>query len=326
MNLTNCFIRASSLAALALALTAAGAIAQQYPSQALRILVPIPPGGAPDVVARLVAPRLSEALRQPVVVENRAGSNGVIATEATAKAAPDGYTLMLGPEGMVAINPHLYAKMPVNAIRELVAVASIFRASFVMAINAGLPATNFREFIETARKAQPPLTYASGGNGSQHQLIMEMVKSRSGIDLLHVPYKGGAPATTAAVAGEVAVLFAGASVMTQVKAGKLRALAVSGERRAASFPDLPALGEFYPGAGINPWAALYAPAATPRPIMQRLNTEINRILAQASIAEKFDGLGGVEPFISSLDEVAALLQAQYALYGRLIKEVGATLD
>ena len=295
MNLAGRFIRAGSRAAFALVLTAATAVAQQYPSQPLRLLVPIPPGGAPDVVARLLAPRLSEALRQPVVVENRAGSNGVIATEATAKAAPDGYTLMLGPEGMVAIN-------------------------------AAVPATNFREFIEVARKTQPPLSYASGGNGSQHQLIMEMVKSRSGIDLLHVPYKGGAPATTAAVAGDVAVLFAGASVMTQVKAGKLRAIAVSGEKRAASFPDLPALGEFYPGAGINPWAALYAPAATPRPIMQRLNTEINRILAQAPVAEKLNGLGGVEPFISSIDEVTALLQAQHALYGKLIKQVGATLD
>ena len=326
MNLAGRFIRAGGRAAFALVLTAATAVAQQYPSQPLRLLVPIPPGGAPDVVARLLAPRLSEALRQPVVVENRAGSNGVIATEATAKAAPDGYTLMLGPEGMVAINPHLYAKMPVNPMKELVPVASIFRASFVMAINAAVPATNFREFIEVARKTQPPLSYASGGNGSQHQLIMEMVKSRSGIDLLHVPYKGGAPATTAAVAGDVAVLFAGASVMTQVKAGKLRAIAVSGEKRAASFPDLPALGEFYPGAGINPWAALYAPAATPRPIMQRLNTEINRILAQAPVAEKLNGLGGVEPFISSIDEVTALLQAQYVLYGKLIKQVGATLD
>jgi len=326
MNRSACFSTTTGLALLTLVVATVPAIAQQYPSQPLRMLIPIPPGGAPDVVARLLAPQLAEALHQPVVVENRAGSNGVIATEATAKAAPDGYTLMLGPEGMVAINPHLYAKMPVNPMKELVPVASIFRASFVMAINASIPATNFREFIEVARKAQPPLSYASGGNGSQHQLIMEMVKSRSGVDLLHVPYKGGAPATTAAVAGQVAVLFAGASVMNQVKAGKLRAIAVSGEKRAASFPDLPALGEFYPGAGINPWAALYAPAATPRPIVQRLNTEINRILSQAANADKFNSLGGVEPFISSTDEVAALLQAQYALYGKIIKQVGATLD
>ena len=215
--------------------------------------------------------------------------------------------------------------MTFNPIKELTPVASVFRSNFIMAVNASLPVRTLPEFVEHARKAKPSLSYASGGNGSQHQLIMEMLKSRSGIDLLHVPYKGGTPAVTAAVAGEVAALFAGASVLTQVKAGKLRALAVSGERRWPAFPELAALGEFYPGAGINPWAALYAPAATPRTIVTRLHGEVNKVLAEPSIVEKFNGLG-VEPFISSIEEVQALLQAQHALYGKLIKDIGATLD
>ena len=177
---------------------------------------------------------------------------------------------------------------------------------------------------EFARKANPPLSYASGGNGSQHQLIMEMLKSRAGVELMHVPYKGGAPATTAAVSGEVAVLFAGASILTQVKSGKLRALAVSGERRTSAF-DLPALGEFYPGAGINPWAGVYAPAATPRAIITRLNMEVNRVLAEPATAQKLEGIG-VEPFISSPEEMAALLQAQHAMYGKIIRAVGVKLD
>jgi tripartite-type tricarboxylate transporter receptor subunit TctC len=317
-------MRISRLAFAALLL--AGSAVAQYPSQPIRFLVPIPPGGGPDVVARLLGQRLSEVLRQPVIVENRPGSNGVLATELTAKATPDGYTLMLGPEGMVAINPHLYSRMPVNPMKELVPVASVFRSNFIMAVNGALPVSNFREFVEYARKASPSLSYASGGNGSQHQLIMEMVKSRAGIQLLHVPYKGGAPATTAAVTGEVAVLFAGPSIVTQVKSGKLRAIAVSGEKRTPAFPDLPALGEFYPGAGINPWAGLYAPAATPRPIVGRLHAEVNRVLAEPAIAEKFQGVGGIEPFITTPEEVAALLQSQYTMYGKIIRDVGVKLD
>jgi tripartite-type tricarboxylate transporter receptor subunit TctC len=320
-------ITVPALAALALAaLAVTTGAAAQYPSQPIRLLVPIPPGGGPDVVARLVGQRLGEVFRQPVVVENRPASNGVLATELTAKAAPDGYTLLLGPEGMVVINPHLYPRMSINPIKELVPVASVFRSNFVMAVNAALPVRNFHEFVELARKSSPSLSYASGGNGSQHQLIMEMVKSRAGIELLHVPYKGGAPATTAAVAGDVAVLFAGPSIVAQIKSGKLRALAVSGEKRSPAFPDLPALGEIYPGAGINPWAALYAPAATPRAIVARLHAEVNRVLAQPAVAERFDAVGGIEPFITSPEELAALLQSQYALYGKIIRAVGVTLD
>ena len=312
-------------AAAALSALSFGALAQ-YPAQSIKMLVPIPPGGGPDLVARIVGQKLSEVFRQPVVIENRPGSNGVIATEATARAAPDGYTLLLGPEGMIVINPHLYAKMPFDPFKDIAPVASVFRSNFVLAVNAGIPARTFQEFIGFARKASPPLSYASGGNGSQHQLIMELLKSRAGINLLHVPYKGGAPAVTAAVAGDVAVLFAGPSIVTQTRSGKLRALAVSGDKRSPIFPDLPSMGEFYPGATINPWAGLYAPGGTPKAVLARLHAEVNKVLAEPGMADQFDKIGSVEPYLTTAEELAALLQHQYAMYGKIVKDVGATID
>lgn len=316
-------LRVAAAAVAALFVTAAMA---QYPVKPIRLLVPIPPGGGPDVVARVVGQKLSEVFNQPLVVENRPGSNGIIGAEITARAAPDGYTLLLGPEGMIVINPHLYAKMSFNPLRDLNPVASVFRSNFVLSVNASLPVKNFQEFIEYARRASPPLSYASGGNGSQHQLIMELLKSRAGVNLMHVPYKGGAPATTAAVAGQVAALFAGPSIITQVRSGKLRAIAVSGEKRSSLFPELPSIGEFYPGASINPWAGLFAPAGMPEPIVARLHAEVNKVLTQPDIAEQFNRMGGLEPYITSRKDLAALLQAQYALYGKIVKDVGVTLD
>jgi len=174
--------------------------AAEYPTKPIRLLVPIPPGGGPDIVARLIAPRLGDALGQPVVVENRVGGNGNLAGELVAKSPSDGHTLLLGMDSLMVINPHLYATMPFDPQRDLVPVASLVSNGFFMAINPSVPAQTFPEFIEYARRANPPLQYASGGNGSQHHLTMERLKARAGIDMIHVPYKGGAPATTATVA------------------------------------------------------------------------------------------------------------------------------
>src|SRR6267142_4974112 len=200
----------------------------QYPSRPIKLIVPIPPGGAPDISARVIGQRLSELVAQPVVVENRPGSNGNIAMDLVAKSAPDGYTLGLLADSMVAINPHLYKEMQTDPLKDLAPVASVVSNQWVLSVNPSVPAKSFKEFIDYARKASPPLAYASGGNGSIHQLAMEMLKQRAGIELVHVPYKGGAPATTATVAGETAAMWAGSSNAPQIKAGRLRALAVSG--------------------------------------------------------------------------------------------------
>src|SRR5712692_1608075 len=179
----------------------------QYPSRPIRLVAGFPPGGGPDILARLLAPKLSEALGQPVVVENRVGSTGTIAGEAVAKSPADGYTLLVGQDGLFVINPHLYKQMPIDPLKDLAPVTSLVSNGFFLAINPSVPAHNFTEFIEYARRADPPLQYGSGGNGSQHHLTMERLKARAGINMVHVPYKGGAPATTATVAGEVAAMM-----------------------------------------------------------------------------------------------------------------------
>jgi len=190
-------------------LLSTGVLAQNFPSRAITIIVPIPPGGAPDIAARVLAQKLSENVGQPVVVENRVGANGNIANDLVAKAAPDGHTLGLLADSQITINPHLYKKMPIDTLKDLTPVTPVAVNQFVLTVNPSLPVKTFQEFIEYAKKANPPLAYASGGNGSQHHLTMEMLKLRAGINLVHVPYKGGTPAATATVAGETAAVWSG---------------------------------------------------------------------------------------------------------------------
>ena len=212
------------LAFLLLSLLVTTSALAQFPSRAIHILVTIPPGGAPDIVARVVGEKISHTLGQPVVIDNKPAANGNAAAAEVARAAPDGHTLLLAADSLITINPHVYSKMPVDTLKDLTPISSLVSNQFVLSINPALPPKTFPEFIEYAKKANPPLTYASGGNGSQHHLTMEMLKARTGIDMLHVPYRGGAPATTATVAGETAAMWAGSSNAAQIKSGRLRAL------------------------------------------------------------------------------------------------------
>jgi len=310
---------------LALLFVSATALAQ-FPTRAISIIVPIPPGGAPDIAARVLGQKLSESLGQPVVVENRAGANGNIANELVAKAQPDGYTLGLLADSQIAINPHLYRKMPLDTLRDLVPVHTVASNQFVLAVNAQLPVNNFKEFIELAKKSNPPLAYASGGNGSQHHLTMEMLKQRAGINLLHVPYKGGAPASTAAVSGEVAAMWAGSSNAPQIKAGRLKALAVSGGKRSAQYPELPTISEFYPGFENSIWLGLFGPAGIPEPVLLKLRTEIRRALEQPDVKQKMNSAGGLEPYVTTAEEFQAIIQRDYAKYAKVVKDVGIKLD
>ena len=318
-----------ALCAVLLYAAVAGAAAQlpaQFPSRPLTILVPIPPGGAPDIAARVIGEKLSQAFGQPVVVENRAGANGNIATELVAKAQPDGHTMGLLADSQVAINPHLYRRMPFDTLRDLMPIHTVASNQFVLAVNAQLPVKSFPEFIELARKANPPLAYASGGNGSQHHLTMEMLKQRAGINLLHVPYKGGAPAATATVAGETAAMWAGSSNAPQIKAGRLRALAVSGARRSAQYPELPTIGEFYPGFENSIWLGLFGPAGIPEPVLTRLRSELKRVLEMAEVKEKMNAAGGLDPYITSPDEFQSLIRRDHAKYAKVVKDLGIQLD
>lgn len=310
---------------LAAALVALSQVAiAQYPTRPIRIYVPNPPGGATDSLGRLLSPKISEGLGQPVLVDNRSGSNGNVATEMTAKAAPDGYSLLLGADAQVVISPHLYA-MQIDALRDLLPLASLVSTNMVLAVNASLPVNNLAEFIDYARRAKPPIPYASIGNGSQHHLAMEMLKIRAGIDLVHVPYKGGGPATMALLAGDVPVMFGGNSVAGQIKAGKLRAIALAGKRSSA-YPDLPTLSDTFPGLEVTPWLGMFAPTGVPAPVLARLRGEISRVLGDAEMRDKLRGLGGLQPFITTPDEFAAFFRSEYEKYGQVVKAVGVKID
>ena len=318
---------ATIAALLCTALFTTATLAQPYPSRPIKLLVPIPPGGAPDIVARVLGQALSEAMGQPVVVENRVGSNGNIASEVTAKAAPDGYTLLLCADSQIVINPHLYKnRMPLDTLKDLTPVATIASNQFALAVNPALPVKTFEEFIAYAKRASPPLAYASGGNGSQHHLSMEMLKARAGIELIHVPYKGGTPAATATVAGETMAVFSGTSNAAQIKSGRLRAIAVTGAHRSDTFPELPTIGQFYPGYEVTIWLALYGPPGMAEPVLAKLRAEINKLLARPEIKQRLHGAGGLEPYISTPGEFSAMMRRDYDKYGKVVKEVGATID
>jgi tripartite-type tricarboxylate transporter receptor subunit TctC len=317
--------RIMRLLALLPALLAAAAQAQ-YPSRPVTLIVPIAAGGAPDIAGRVMAARLAESLGQPVVVDNRMGANGNIAMEMVAKSAPDGHTLGLMADSQITINPHLYKTMPLDTLRDLTPVIPVAVNQFVLTVNPKLPVTTFPQFIEYARKANPPLAYASGGNGSQHHLTMEMLKQRAGIDLLHVPFKGGTPAATAAVAGDVAAVWSGSSNAAQIKAGRLRAIAVSGSKRSPIYPDLPTLSEFYPGFVTEIWLGLFGPANLPAPVLAKLREEVRKVLESPDTKAKLNAAGGLEPFVASPEAFEAMIRRDYEKYARVVKDLNLKLD
>jgi tripartite-type tricarboxylate transporter receptor subunit TctC len=290
-------------------------------------MVSFPPGGASDVIARLVAQPLSARLGQPVVVENRPGANGNLAGELAARASPDGTTLLLAPSSLLVINPHLYARMPFEPLTELVPVASVASNALFLAANPSLGGVvDFEGFIALAKRSNPPLFYASIGNGSEHHLAMEFLKQRAEIDLIHVPYRGGGPAAIGVMAGDVAAMFGGGSVAPLVQAGKLWALAVSGLRRSALLPAVPPIADFYPGFEVVNWQGVFAPLGTPAPIIARLRSEISPILLDRDIAEKLAAAGAGDPYVTSPEEFAARIRADYERYGKLIKATGVKVE
>ena len=249
---------------VAAALLAPPAAAENYPTRPIRLYVAFPPGGAADIVARLVAQPLSARLGQPVVVENKPGSGGNIAGELIARAAPDGYSLLIGPDNLFTVNPHLFSKMSFDPLKDIIPIATVQSNALVLAINPKVPANDFKEFIALANRSDPPLFYASIGNGSLHHLAMEMLKQEAGIKLTHVPYRGGGPAGIAVLAGDVAGMFGGGSVFPMVTSGQLRGLAVSSRKRSTELSELPSISEFYPNYEAAIWQGLLAPPARPR--------------------------------------------------------------
>lgn len=313
-------------AALAFTLFAAPALAQSYPDRPIHLLVAFPPGGGANFVARLLAQLLSAQLGQAVVVENRPGSNGNVAGEVVAHAAGDGYTVLQSAGSLFTVNPYLYAKMPFDPFKGLRPVATVTSDELLLTENLALEPKNFRDFIEYARRAKPPLLYGSIGNGSEHHLAMELLKEQAGIQMTHVPYRGGGPAALGVMGGEVSVMFGGGSATPLVQAGKLRALAISGRKRSPLFPDLPSISEIYPDYDVTIWQGLFVPAATPPAVIARLQAAANAAVRQPEFAEKLKAAGSGEPFATSPDEMAALIQADSERFGKVVRTNGLRVE
>ena len=310
-----------------LAQPVAPAAAQQFPAKLVRFVVPQTPGGATDVFARKIGQMLSAQWGQPVIIENRAGAGGVVGTDVVAKSSPDGYTLLVTYAGSQAINPSLYPKMPFDSIKDFQTVATLAVTPFVLIVHPALPAKNLAEFIALAKAKPGVLTYASSGNGSVNHLLGEMLKADTGISILHVPYRGVAPAITDVVSGQVDAAFSSVpSVLQMVRSGNVRALAVSSARRIAIAPDIPTIAEQgLPGFDVNPWWGILAPAGTDMAIVRKINQDVGNILRTREMIE-FLAAQGAEPLITSPEEFLAILQADVVKWAKVVREAGVTLN
>jgi len=313
------------LAVIALAATGL-AFAQAWPNKPIRLVVNFPPGGAADQIARSVGVPLGEALGEPIVIENRPGANGNIGADAVAKSPPDGYTLLMSSGGAFSVNPHLYTKLPFDPVKDLVPVAAAARILVFLVVRPDLPAKSVDEFVALARANPGKLTYGSPGSGSSPHIAGEMLKRAAKIDIVHVPYKGAAPALTDLLGGQLDFMFDPGIGLPQVRAGKLRLLAVGSPKRSALFPDTPTLAEAgMTGFDADSWFGFYAPAGVPADILARLNREINRALQTPAVRERITALGA-EAVALSAEEFAALQRADRERFGVVVREAGIKLD
>ena len=295
--------------------------AQTYPGRPVRIIVGAAPGGSPDIIARLMGQWLSERLGQQFVVENRPGAGGNIGTEVVVKAPPDGYTLLLVASS-ATINATLYEKLKFNFIRDIAPVASIISQPNIVVVNPAVPAKTLPEFIAYARANSGRISMASAGSGTSTHVAGELFKMMAGVNMVHVPYRGGAPAMTDLIAGQVHVVFIGpAAAMEHVRAGKLRALAVTTTGRWEGLPDLPAVGEFLPDYEAGTWYGIGAPKNTPAEIVDRLNKEINAGLADSKLKARLADLGGAILLGSAVD-FGKLIAAETEKWGKMIRFAG----
>jgi tripartite-type tricarboxylate transporter receptor subunit TctC len=316
------------LAALAATIAAATlASAQTYPSKPIKLIVPFPPAGSTDISARAVAGKLGERLGQPVVIENKPGAGGNIGTDVVAKAAPDGYTLVVGTVGTHAINASLYSKMPYDHVKDFAPVVLLSSTPNVLVVNPGLPVNSVKDVINLARAKPGELTFASSGSGTSIHLSGELFKSMAGLQMMHIPYKGSAPMQIDLISGQVNMSFDNLSaVMQQIKAGRLKALAVTGKSRSPMLPDLPTVEEAgLPGYEATSWNAVFAPAGTPRDIVDKLNRELNAILHSPDTRKYFAEQGG-EAGGGTPEQLGAFVRSETAKWSKVVRDSGAKVD
>ena len=319
--------RVGSIACILAALAAFQACAQDYPAKPIRIVVPFSPGGVADNSARVVADSLGERLGRPILVENRPGASGNIGTQAVAQASPDGYTLLLGFDGTMVINPHVFPKIPFDTLKDFAPVTKLGDATLILVAHPSVPARNLAEFIAHAKARAGSFAYGTSGTGGTPHLAGELLKLRTGIALEHVPYKGGGQAITDAVGGQIPLVFTAIATAQQyVRAGRLVGLGVPGARRSAALPEVPTFVESgLPGFDVSSWTGIFAPAATPRPVIDRLQRELAAVLRTAFVRERYAVLG-IEPVGNSSREFGDQVRADLARWEKVVRAANVRLE
>jgi tripartite-type tricarboxylate transporter receptor subunit TctC len=299
--------------------------AQAYPAKPVRVIIVFPPGGSNDVVGRIVFQKMSEQLGQQFVIENRGGAAGTIGSEVVANSPPDGYTIMVQSTTHVA-NAHLYKKLPYDVLNDFIGITPLAVQVGMLVVHPSLPVKNGKEFVALAKRRPGQINYASAGNGSYVHLSMALLASMMDLNMVHVPYKGGGPAGTALVAGETQAMLATiGSLFGHIKNGRVKPLGVSSEKRAAQFPDVPAIGEFVPGYEFTAWVGSFAPKGVPRPIIDKLNAELKRALSDPNVASKLTAQT-LDPFHLTPEQFAKRMKSDYDKYEKVVKISGAKID
>jgi tripartite-type tricarboxylate transporter receptor subunit TctC len=300
--------------------------AQSYPARPVRVIVPFAPGGGTDIIARVMAPRLAEALGQQVVVDNRPGGGTIIGAELAARSPPDGYTLFMGLYGTMAINPSLYRKLPYDPVRDFAPVTLVGVGPNVLVVHPSLPAKSVKELIALAKAHPGKLSYASSGTGGAPHLAGELFKAMAHVDMVHVPYKGAGPATIDLLAGHVQVMFAGLGpAIAHVRAGKLHALGVASARRTPALPRVPTIAETLPGFEASSWFGVFVPAGTPQAVIARLNADIAKVMARKDVQEPLMAQG-YEALTGTPEELRGLLKRDIARWASVIRDARITAD
>jgi tripartite-type tricarboxylate transporter receptor subunit TctC len=318
---------ALTVCAIAAGVVSHAAFAQAYPNRPIRMIVPFPPGGTADILGRAIGQKLAENVGQQVIVENRAGANGNIGAQIVAKSPPDGYTLLMSPQSTLTNNPSLYSGLPFDTLKDFAPITLVAETPHFIVVHPSVPAKTVSDLIALAKAKPGYLTFASAGSGSSLHLSGELFKSMSGIDIVHIPYKGAAPAVTDLLGGQVSMMFdTGPSALPHVRSGKTRALAVTTAKRSRLMPDLPTVVESgLPGYDVTTWFGLVAPSGTPREIVTKLNTEVVRILQTPEVKERLE-TQAADPVGNTPEEFAAIIKADIAKWGEVIKLAGVRIE
>jgi len=320
----NRYCRIAVAALLAVSLAPLPALAQIYPERPVRVVVVYPPGGSNDLTGRIVFQKMSEMIGQQFVIENRGGAAGSIGADIVAKSLPDGYTIMVQSASHLA-NAFLYKKLPYDTLNDFIGVSMLIRQVGILMVHPSMPVKSVREMIALAKRRPNEILYGSAGSGSGGHLMMAQLLSMAGVKMVHVPYRGGSPSMTATVSGEVqAIVSIIGPVLSHIKAKRVRALAVTSEDRVKAFPDLPTIGETVPRYEFTAWVGAFVPAGTPRPIVNKLNAELKKVLSDPAVVKRLEDLTA-DPLYTTPEEFARRLKSGYEQYKKLIEMTGAKL-